>query len=268
MRSIKTPNLSHLVARDWFQSDIVRLHLPFALSQTFARYLREESLDGNVNRDVLWHPISPAGHLSIRRSPVSEVTGITYIILSADLRHNRQEGRNPILSGRGSRFFAMRRCVHVRIGRSIGRDSASFIPPSTIYEHTCGTYEEGSFIGEGKNESDVKPRPDWFTSAATSLLGSRWTCRIYHRIPPAFRSREIPVPFAPAAPWKRQLFNEPPSFSTSSRAPELQHLWRWAWRRLMGHAWCIAKKLRIAGMPMRERFQRRTLFCGTSWWIT
>jgi len=61
-------------------------------------------------------------------------------------------------------------------------------------------HEEGSFIGERKNESDVKPRPDWFTSAATSLPGSRWTCRIYHRIPPAFRSREIPVPFAPLLP--------------------------------------------------------------------
>jgi len=75
----------------------------------------------------------------------------------------------------------------------------------------------------------------------------------------------------PATPRKRQLFNEPPSFSTSSRAPELQHLWRWAWRRLRGHAWCIAKKLRIAGCRCANAFRQERCFVepvdgSHKWW--
>jgi len=44
-----------------------------------------------------------------------------------------------------------------------------------------------------ENESDVKPRSDWFTSEGHFAPDSRSTCRIYHRKSPTFRSRGIPA---------------------------------------------------------------------------
>lgn len=42
-----------------------------------------------------------------------------------------------------------------------------------------------------KNESDVKPRPDWFTSEGHFAPDFRSTCRIYYRKSPVSRSRGI-----------------------------------------------------------------------------
>lgn len=187
--------------------------------------------------------------------------------------------RNPILLDQSLDFLYDAAYVHVRMDRSMCTTpvTSSFIPPSATHElFACtgipGVHGAAHMKREllPKNESDVKPRPDWFTSEGHFAPDSRSTCRIYHRKSPAFRSREIPAYSSLLCSFSRPL-QRSPRYSTTSRAPELQHLWGWAWRCLEGHAWRTAKKLCLAETSTRERFlpkSRRILFYRASWWMT
>lgn len=154
--------------------------------------------------------------------------------------------------------------VHVRMGRSMGATpvASSFIPPSATHElHTVRLHRHFSaYTGAAhmkqelllKNESDVKPRPDWFTSKGHFALDSRSMCRIYHRKSPAFPSREIPA--YPILHVLLRVHSKDPLVTWLSQEPELQHLWGWAWRCLEDHAWRTAKKLCLTKTSTRECF--------------
>lgn len=195
-------------------------------------------------------------------SPLLSKQQKIYISLIDLVRHNWQKRRNPILLDQSLDFLYDAAYVHVRMDRSMGTTpvTSSFIPPSATHELFARTGIPGVHGAAHmkqellpKNESDVKPRPDWFTSEGHFAPDSRSTCRIYHRKSPAFRSREIPAYSSLLRSFSRPL-QRSPRYSTTSRAPELQHLWGWAWRRLEGHAWRTAKKLCLAETSTRERF--------------
>lgn len=103
-----------------------------------------------------------------------------------DLRHDRQERRNPVLFGPGLRFVVpcSRDSVCARANWPIDERAtpvaSSFIPfdrprtaslliltPALTFARAHGTIRGRELLL--KNESDVKLRPDWFTSEATSL---------------------------------------------------------------------------------------------------
>lgn len=157
--------------------------------------------------------------------------------------------------------------MHVRIGRSMDATAlaSSFILPSTINEHYSLTsassrtrnhswYEKGTFAEERKRRK-ASTRLVYFWGHFAP--DSRWTCWIYHRKSLA-REQSLRTLFCPFLFLQRVHPQQPPRFQTSSRAPELQHLWEQAWRCLRGHAWCSAKKLCIPKMSTRKCFQENT----------
>lgn len=107
-----------------------------------------------------------------------------------------------------------------------------------------------------KNESDVKLRPDWFTSEATSLrifVGRAGST--IGNLPRFAREKSLRTLFYPFLFLQRSHSQQTPPFQTSSRAPELQHLWGY----LRVYSWCTAKKLCIAKMSTHKCFQENTI---------
>lgn len=172
--------------------------------------------------------------------------------------------------------------VHVRMDRSMGTTpvTSSFIPPTATHElHTARlhrhsrrtrsrSHEAGTFTEERKRRK-APARLVYFGRALRSGfsfdvpdLPSKISCVSFAR---------NPCVLAPPVFFPRAHSKDPPRYSTTSRAPELQHLWGWAWRRLEGHAWRTAKKLCLAETSTRERFLPklgRILFYRASWWMT
>lgn len=125
--------------------------------------------------------------------------------------------------------------MHVRIDRSMDATpvASSFIPPSAIHElHTPFAYADiPGAHGTAhmklellpKNESDVKPRPDWFTSEGHFAPDSRSTCRIYARKSPRVSLARNPCVYSFFSTAFLLASERSPRYPTSSRALELQH---------------------------------------------